>query len=289
VLPREIGTVVLPGTYAPNRKDYRSEVGRRVRSAKLSPLPEGGAKQVDRLPVGHGIHPVEDDPDLRHRLQAAADADRVEREIADLERRVDRRHASLARDFDAVLAVLADRGHVDVGRWKLSEWGVMLSKIFHESDLLIAESLRLGLLDGVDAPTLAGLASTFVYEHRSPDDPPPPWFPDRSVRARWDSIDELSAEIRSLEVRHGVAEHRPPEPTFFAIASAWIAGDGFAEVVGEEELTGGDFVRTMKQLIDVLGQIAVVAPDSETRRVARAAADAAYRGVVSDASAVEPA
>jgi ATP-dependent RNA helicase HelY len=66
-----------------------------------------------------------------------------------------------------------------------------------------------------------------------------------------------------------------------------VAGEGFAEVVADEELSGGDFVRTTKQLIDVLGQIAVVGPDPATRAVARRAADAAFRGVVADASVVE--
>ena len=72
------------------------------------------------------------------------------------------------------------------------------------------------------------------------------------------------------------------------MAYAWVAGEGFAEVVAEEDLTGGDFVRSIKQLIDVLGQVAVVATDDGTRRAARQAAEAAFRGVVADASAVEP-
>ena len=68
------------------------------------------------------------------------------------------------------------------------------------------------------------------------------------------------------------------------MAFAWVAGEGFAEVVVDEELTGGDFVRTTKQLIDVLRQVALVAPNPDTRRVAAEAAEAAFRGVVADSS-----
>ena len=71
---------------------------------------------------------------------------------------------------------------------------------------------------------------------------------------------------RSSSSSTGSAVHRPPEPTFFAVAYAWVAGESFAEVVADEELTGGDFVRTMKQLIDLLGQIATVAPDPDDTR-----------------------
>src|SRR5690606_23322807 len=116
--PRAIATVVLPGTYSPNRRDYRVEVGRRVRAAKLRPLHRDGD---GRPRPGTGLHPVEADPDLRARLRSAAQADRVEREIRELEHRVDHRNATLAREFDAVLAVLAERGYVDVAAWELTD------------------------------------------------------------------------------------------------------------------------------------------------------------------------
>jgi ATP-dependent RNA helicase HelY len=67
-----------------------------------------------------------------------------------------------------------------------------------------------------------------------------------------------------------------------------VAGEGFAEVVGDEELTGGDFVRTMKQLIDLLRQLAIVSPVPATRAAAGVAADAAFRGVVADSSTAAP-
>jgi ATP-dependent RNA helicase HelY len=285
--PEQIGSVVLPGTYSPNRKDYRSEVGLRVKKAKLGPRPSRRDPGEHRN--WHGTsHPVEDDPDLRDRLKAAEQADRVERELHDLQRRVDHRNATLAREFDGVLAILDERGLADVGAWKLTDAGEMLARVFHESDLLITEAIRNGLLDGIDDPTMAGLVSTFVYEHRSQDDPPMPWFPDADVRRRWRSIEQLSHELAHAEAVHGLTPHRPPDPTFFAIAYAWVAGEGFAEVVADEDLTGGDFVRNVKQLIDVLRQVAIVAPDASTRSVARRAAEAAFRGVVADASAIEP-
>jgi ATP-dependent RNA helicase HelY len=287
VPPRQIGSVVLPGTYSPNRKDYRAEVGRRVKSAKLQASGRHVTGRSSLPRPGTGLHPVEQDPDLRSRLRAGAQADRARREIADLERKVSHSNAALARELDGVLSVLSQRGYVDLGRWQLTERGEMLARVFHESDLLISESIQLGLLDGVDAPTLAGLVSTFVYEHRSPDDPPAPWFSDQDARRRWSRIEQLSIELRVLEAQHGLSEHRPPEPTFFAIAYAWVAGEGFAEVVAEEDLTGGDFVRTMKQLIDVVGQVGQVAPDSTTRATARRAAQSAFRGVVADASVVD--
>ncbi|HUF96873.1 MAG TPA: DEAD/DEAH box helicase [Ilumatobacter sp.] len=287
-VPKQIGSVVLPGTYSPNRHDYRGEVAKRLRRAKLSPNATG--KKQSRAPVaepGTGFHPVEADPDLRDRLKAAEQADRVRVEIAELERRVQHRNSTLVNEFDHVLAVLTERGALGDDGWSLTRSGEMLARMFHECDLLIVEALRLGLFDGLDAPTIAGLASTFIYEHRSPDDPPAPWFPNSDARARWRDVERLSTELGRLERSHGLSEHRAPDPTFFAIAYAWAAGEGFAEVVADDDLTGGDFVRTVKQLIDLLGQIGNIAPLESTRSTARSAADAAFRGVVADSSAVD--
>ncbi len=285
--PQELGSIVLPGVYAPNRNDYRAEVGRRVRRAKLAPRRANSSVHVrTSYPETTNVHPVEDDPDLKLRLRAAGQADRVRREIADLESRVLHRNATLAQEFDGVLAILSERGLLDAPAWRLTEGGEILARVFHESDLLVTEAMRAGLLDGLDAPALAGLVSTFVYEHRAPDDPPPPWFPSRDLRERYGAIERLSTDLAFLEQQHGLTVHRPPEATFFAVAYAWVAGESFAEVVAEEELTGGDFVRAVKQLTDLLGQIATVSPDPTTRATARRAADACFRGVVADASVV---
>ena len=230
-------------------------------------------------------HPVEDDPDLADRLKAANQADRVAREIDELRVRVRGRSQSIARDFDRVLGVLDEWGYV--AGWALTDAGETLARLFHESDLLVVECLRQGLLDGLDPSALAGLASVFVYEHRSPEAPPAPWYPSSSVRDRWQSIARISYDLQDAEEAAGLGVHRPPDPTFIAVAYAWAAGEGFADVVGAEELSGGDFVRTMKQLIDLLRQFAIVAPLKATRRAADGAAEALFRGVVASSSAVE--
>jgi ATP-dependent RNA helicase HelY len=67
---------------------------------------------------------------------------------------------------------------------------------------------------------------------------------------------------------------------------AWASGDDLTDILEDEEMTGGDFVRNVKQVIDLLRQIADVAPDPETAATARAAADACRRGVVAASSIV---
>ena len=280
--PAVLGSIDMPADFAPHRNDFQREVAARLDKAKLKAQPQGR-----RIPVVSldGYHPVEDDPDLKARLKAAAQAERVARDVEEIRTRVKGRGQSIARDFDRVLGILSAWGYID--GWKLTEAGQMLARTFHESDLLIVETLRQGLLDDLDPATLAGLVSVFVYEHRSSEEPPLAWFPNASVRKRWLQIASLSSDLREIEEEDGLILHRPPDATFLAIAFAWAAGEGFAEVVEAEELSGGDFVRTIKQLIDLLRQIAIVAPVAATRRSAEKAAEALFRGVVAASSAVE--
>ncbi len=281
--PRAIGKIELPIDYAPNRHDYQKEVG--IRLEKADTLPHSRKQRRAAAEDQPITHPVEDDPELDDRIKAATQAERVAREVEELRQRVKGRSQSIARDFDRVLAILQQWGYVD--GWSLTDGGEILSRTFHECDLLVVECVRQGLLDGVDAPTLAGLASVFVYEHRSPEAPPAPWYPSAEARRRWQSIARISYSLQDAEEAAGLSVHRPPDPTFIAVAYAWAAGEGFAEVVATEEMSGGDFVRTMKQLIDLVRQLALVAPSKATRKVAEEAAEALFRGVVADSSAVE--
>jgi ATP-dependent RNA helicase HelY len=283
--PKPVGRIDLPTPFTPNRQGFQREVARALEKAKLGPRARAPEKARDELERAKAEHPVAADPDLAARLRAAAQAERVGREVDDLRRQVKGRAESLARRFDRVLRLLELWGYLD--GWSLTDGGQRLSRLFHESDLLVVESLRQGILDHLDAPTLAALASVFTYEHRSPEPPPAPWFPDQRAKRRWQRIEALARQLQEYEDEAGLPLTRSPDPTFAAVAYAWAAGEGFAEVVEAEELSGGDFVRNIKQLIDLLRQIAEVAPHAATRATAAEASERLFRGVVASSSVVE--
>jgi ATP-dependent RNA helicase HelY len=282
--PDVIGRVTLPTPFAPHNRGFQREV-----SAALHGIddhsPGRRARRADRAATDDSRDvddPVASCPDLDRHLRAARRADRVTREVDDLKRQILGRTESLARRFDRVLQVLETRGHLD--GWSLTTKGERLVRIFHESDLLVAEALDAGLLDDVDPATLAGLVSCFTYEHRSPLPPAPPWYPSAAVRRRVTDLEGLATGLAADEEAVGLPVTRPPDPGFFALAHAWAAGEPLDEVLDDEELSGGDFVRNAKLLVDLLGQIAEAAPSPATSRTAREAADRILRGVVAASS-----
>jgi ATP-dependent RNA helicase HelY len=283
--PRALGHIDLPVPFAPNRQGFQAEVARALDRVRLGPAEEKRRKSYGvELDTEVSRHPVEDDPDLGKRMKLAMQADRVAKELDDMRSRVKRSDGSVARQFDRVTEILAARGYLD--GWALTEPGQRLARTFHECDLLINECLNEGLLDGLDPPTLAGLLSVFIYEHRSAEPAPAAWFPSGAIKKRWARILTISDRLSAEEEAAGLQPHRRPDATFLAIAFAWAAGEGFAEVVEAEELSGGDFVRTTKQLIDLLRQMTTVAPTKATRRTAQEASDALFRGVVASSSLI---
>ncbi len=131
------------------------------------------------------------------------------------------------------------------------------------------------------------MLSCFTYEHRGPGTPPAPSFPTRRVRLRWSDLERLGTDLAADEEAAGLPPTRPPDPGFADLAHAWAAGEPLSEVLGDEELSGGDFVRNVKPLIDLLRQVGDVAPDPATARAARQAAEALHRGVVAISSTLD--
>ena len=229
----------------------------------------------------HTAHPCANDPDLRFKLNAAKSADRIDREIAQMEGRVDKAAEVVSQRFDDVVGLLERWGYVR--NWRLTDRGTLLSRVFHESDLLVAETIASKLLDGLDPTSLAALCSTFVYEHRSPDPAPEPDFPSTQLRSRFRQIQQLSIRLQREEAAAGLGQHRSPDAGYVTTVARWAGGAELA-ILLDEDTTPGDFVRTMKQLIDLLRQIAQHAPDEITRATADVAVHRVLRGVVLSAS-----
>jgi ATP-dependent RNA helicase HelY len=237
------------------------------------------------------IHPVAECPDVRRHLRAAERAERLQKDVRRLERRIQGRSESLARQFDRVLRVLDTWGYVE--GWSLTPNGEQLVRIYHECDLVVAEALRLGLFDELDAASIAAMASAFTYQARGPAsraregaEATEPWFPSAKVKRNWHEIERIVVELNRAEADAGLPMTRGPDPGFFAAAYGWAAGEELAEVIAEEEFSGGDFVRNVKQLIDLVRQIGEVSTEPATAKAAAEASERLFRGVVIASSVV---
>jgi ATP-dependent RNA helicase HelY len=288
--PEPLGHVQLPEPYAPRSRAFRKaalDAMQRVPAGRRGRRRAETRDRVDELKEAVAAHPVASDPERESRVRAAATVERLERDVQRLERRARGRSESLARQLDQVKQVLESWGYVD--GWALTPAGETLAQLYTETDLLLAESLREGWLDGLTAPETAAVVSCFSYERRGSDgagpEPPARW-PTSRVAERSRQIESLWRTLVGAEDDAGLPETRPPDPGFTPYAYEWAAGSDLADVLDDDELAGGDFVRNIKQCVDLLGQVADVAPAPATREAARQAMQECLRGVIRAATAV---
>jgi ATP-dependent RNA helicase HelY len=207
---------------------------------------------------------------------------RLKRDHDDLSRQIRTRTGQVAKRFDRVAEVLEQLGYLESdGRGGLvsTAAGRTLKRIYGERDLLVAESLRRGLWDGLDVAGIAAMAAALVHEPRRDERGMQFRLPKGPFRAAFDRTTDAWSELDDVERDHRLAGTEQPSPALASAMHAWARGAALGNVLSETELAAGDFVRLAKQVIDLLDQVSIVA-DAELGATARAAIDAVRRGVV---------
>ena len=243
--------------------------------------PGGSQADIERLRRRLRQHPCHGCPDREEHARQAERHHRLEREAQDAERRVAGRTHVIARTFDRVCAVLDQLGYTD-GDTVTAE-GRRLAGLYTELDLLVAECLRLGLWDGLGPAELAACVSALTFESRRPDDMSPPRLPQGKVREVLTSMVRVWGGLDGVEKEHQLSFLREPDLGFAWTAHAWARGRPLEQVLSPD-LTPGDFVRAVKQLIDLLDQVAAAAGAAPVADAARRAIGALRRGVVAYSS-----
>ncbi|MFT4289350.1 DEAD/DEAH box helicase [Nocardioides sp.] len=270
------------------RRDLASALRERTRDLPRSrpSRADGGAKglpaaverEIADLRAQLRGHPCHGCPEREDHARWAERWFKLHRDAETLARRVESRTNTVARQFDRVcevldaLGYLAEDGVTDLGR--------PLMRLYSELDLVAAESLRAGVWDSLSAAELAAALSTLVFEARRPDDASAPRLPGGRAKTAIAEMVRIWGDLYALERDHHLDFLRQPDLGFAWAAYRWAEGDDLDDVLGVVELAAGDFVRWMKQLIDLAGQVANAAGDRPVRRTAREVVDRLKRGVV---------
>lgn len=222
-------------------------------------------------------HPVHACEEREVHAVAAAQLIRLEREREGTRRTVKRAN-SLAAQFDAVCDVLADLDYLDGD--ELTPSGVMLRRIYNELDLVAAECILRDVFLGLDAPELAAVLSTLLYETRPTNVPRRPRMPTPASERAQSGLREVWRDVGQRERAHGRERGREPDIGFAEVAWRWAAGQELSKVLLHGNLPAGDFVRWVRQVIDLAGQIGQAAGPGDLRRTCHEVVDAMRRGVV---------
>ncbi|MBV9204558.1 MAG: DEAD/DEAH box helicase, partial [Actinobacteria bacterium] len=268
-----IDKIRIPASFSPrspqHRRDLAATMRNRLAGRDLGARRPARAADWERSESSGDVtelrrrlrrHPCHACPDREEHARYAERYLRLERETEAAERRVAGRSHVIARTFDRVCHVLEHLGYLAADT--VTADGQRLGRLYTELDLLAAECLRRGLWDGLSAAELAACVSALSFESRQADDAQPPRLPKGRVPETLAAMVRTWGELDQLERDNALSFLREPDLGFAWAAYRWARGARLEMVLDESpELTPGDFVRSVKQLIDLLDQVAAAAPE----------------------------
>jgi len=254
------------------------DIGRPSRASDWESSAADATEEIASLRRQLRRHPCHDCPDRDMHARYGERYIRLARETEAVERKVAGRSHVIARTFDRVCTVLERLDYLSGDT--VTTDGRRLAGLYTELDLLAAECLRRGTWDGLSPAELAACVSTLCFESRQSDDARPPRLPKGRTPEVLAAMGSIWAELDQLEKDNNLSFLRLPDAGFAWAAYRWARGARLEAVLTESaDLTPGDFVRAVKQLLDLLDQIAGAA-GGDLATTARDAMASLRRGVV---------
>ncbi len=237
-------------------------------------------ERVSQLRRQMRAHPCHACPEREDHARWAERWWRLRRETDAVARTVEGRTNTVARTFDRICELLVELGYLTEGGATVTSQGDTLKRLYTEKDLLAAECLRHGLWKRLDAPSLAAIVSSLLYEPRGSDGEVSPRMPNDDVTEAYDAMVRRWSQLEDRERAHALPTTGAPDAGMAWMLHRWASGQRLEVVLRDSEIAAGDFVRHCKQVIDLLGQIGDAAADPTLAVTARRAMDAVRRGVV---------
>ena len=234
--------------------------------------------QASRLEAQLRAHPVHACPQRDSHAVAGHRYVRLVREQNQIAKRIAGRTARIVTEFDQVCAVLR---HLDfLADDRVTRLGQMLRRIYGERDVIIAQAMSAGIWKELDPAEFAAVISTVVYEPRADSPDGPISLPTARLQKAVQQTEDIYRGVQRAESKEGLELAVPPSSQIAEVTYLWARGASLAKVLERTEMSGGDFVRWMRQVIDMLDQIRR-AKDSPLRDSAGAARNLLLRNVVS--------
>ncbi|MBW0019403.1 MAG: RNA helicase [Mycobacterium sp.] len=296
-----VGSMTLPKRVEHRQPRVRRDLASALRSAAAGLVVPAARRDKDgafhdpelaSLRAELRRHPCHHTPDLEPQIRQAERYLRIERDNAQLERKVANATNSLAKTFDRIVGLLTEREFMrgPATDPDVTDDGRLLARIYSESDLLVAECLRTGAWANLKPAELAAVVSAVLYESRGGDGPGAPYgaqVPTPALRQALNQTLRLSSELRADEHTHRITPSREPDDGFVSVIYRWArTGDLSAALAVADEvgsgspLSAGDFVRWCRQVLDLLDQVRNAAPQPDLRATAKRAINDVRRGVV---------
>lgn len=277
-----------------SRRSHRGRVPESATAEKLRASITSLRKELSSHPL-HGHERLGGLERLYRRFQVQKTA------VGNLENTIATRNGELGRQLGRYLDILTTRDFLTphstdgVAGFHTTGWGEVLSHLRCQSPLAIAECLRAQHWHDLSTWELAAVVSILVTSARRNDAQVAPPSDQHLAQA----IEHTQAVVSAISRDETTRNLDPSNTVDITLAPAiyqWCGGVQLADVLTSaaldgHQLTAGDFVSSVRNVVDVLGHIAALERNVENYeqlglqpvvRTARAAITDLKRGVVTD-------
>lgn len=251
-------------------KDIRQSQGRHDQEKKLVEL-----KRLMK------VHPCHACSDREAHSRWAERWFKLSRETQATIDQIEGRTNQVASTFDKICNLLLELDYISKSHddLEVEDFGRTLARIYGERDLLVAEAIRHGIWDDLDAPGLAAMAAALVYEARKDDEGFEARAPRGPFAQAFAATQELWEDLEMLKKKHKLPRSSRIELDLSYPIYRWATGSKLNLVLEVADLLPGDFIRWSKQIIDLLEQISQAAK-GHLAQTANLAIDKVKRGIV---------
>ena len=285
---RVVGQIRLPNNFDSRSAKSRDWLAKQLKGvsfrdqAKQPKLKSASVQtEIDRLRRAIRSHPCHGCSDREDHLRWQERNRSAQRDIRKLEDRISARTSSIASEFDRVCQVLEQLGylHKDESGLKVTDRGRLLRGIYSDRDLLVSECIERGTWSNLNLEQLASAISILVFDARRDEDNPIS-IPEGEFGDVLIEMQEIWGDLKDIESQHRVDFLADLDYGFVWPALRWARGQDLSKVLRNQNLAAGDFVRWIKQVIDLLGQISVASLDEDLASTTRDCANLLNRGIV---------
>ncbi|MFU0524108.1 DEAD/DEAH box helicase [Gardnerella pickettii] len=219
--------------------------------------------KIASLRIQERNHPCANCPDIQNHLHWGYYWARETKELNQVKERYNSRTGSVARCFDNICNVLCSLDYLKQtgNTFVLTNKGQLLRRLYNELDVVFAQAICEGIFNDLTPIELLSCVSSLVYESRGPVGSEPRRYPgglDGAVFNTVSRLKELFMRISNMCLNNHLDALKSLDFGAVDLIYDWAQGADLLDILQNTDITGGDFVRFAKRLIDLLNQLAVL-------------------------------
>lgn len=227
------------------------------RSAPKKLVADSDTQQLSDLKRQIEQHPCRNCPDVNTHFSWWRKYTSAHIQAVRLQREIDAKTATVTKEFDGVCQILSELKYLTQDH-QVTALGARLAGLYCENDLLLALSLERDDWSVLEPAEVAALAAAFLGIERGAQRDIEVLNVPTNLKQSLNLVAHHAKRLTKIENHYGITPSLGPSFGICEGIYLWAKGFDLEACLDSTGLSAGDFVRVVKQVLDLLGQIVKV-------------------------------